>query len=137
MHINHRPALEIDKVEEIFLLREGTPVKYVCSSALTESGVTDWDIFYRDTPHPEFGNRYLGLGYENNQLCICNADNIENLTFDMIEVNGELHYSKSRWDFHSVGDVSIDGGRSYLRLVGNCGYPQKQLVVKDGKFNET
>jgi hypothetical protein len=65
---------------------------------------------------------------------ITNADMVEDANFDMVDVDGTLHYSQHRHDFYSVGDVSIDGGRAYLRRVGNINYPVVSLRLKDGEF---
>jgi hypothetical protein len=61
---------------------------------------------------------------------------IEDLEFGMKEHNGEWHYSQHRHDFHTVGDVSLDGGRAYFRCVGNISSPTKFFTVKDGEFVE-
>jgi len=138
--IKHTPLFDITKVEKLYSEKDGVPVKYVCTSATNRSATFAADVFYRETPHPEFGNHYFGL-YRNPysdhaEIMITNADMVESLDFEMIEVGGELHYSQHRHDFHTVGDVSIDGGREYLRLVGNVNVPRKTLKVKDGKFVE-
>jgi hypothetical protein len=99
------------------------------------------DIFYRETPHPEFGNRYFGL-YHNpsfssdGTIMITNADKIEEAEFGMKEHNGEWHYSQHRHDFYTIGDVSLDGGRAYFRCVGNVSTPTKWLEVRNGEFVE-
>ena len=140
MNIYHRPILDTKRVCELYSAKDGVPVTYVCTSAL---GGEEWamDIFYRETPHPEFGNRYFGL-YHNpsfssdGTIMITNADKIESVEFGMKEHNGEWHYSRHRHDFYTVGDVSLDGGRAYFRCVGNVRSPTKWLEVKDGKFVE-
>jgi hypothetical protein len=136
-NIDHRPLFDTAKVEQIYTEKDGVAVKYVCTTAL-DTGVNPVDVFYRETPHPEFGNRYFGL-YRNmyaagTQIMITNADRIENLEFDMVDVNGTLHYSRDRHDYYTVGDVSIDGGRAYMKRAGNLSYPVVTLKVKDGEF---
>jgi hypothetical protein len=137
MNIHHRPIFDIQKVCKIYSEKDGVPVTYVCTTALGE-GTVPVDIFYRESPHPEYGNRYFGLyrnQYSDNaQIMITNADKIEDLTFDMIEVNGQWHYSQHRHDFYSVGATSIDGGRAYIRLVGDIHVPRTTLKVRDGEF---
>lgn len=134
MNIHHRPLFDTAKVEQIYTEKDGVAVKYVCTTAL-DTGVNPVDVFYRETPHPEFGNRYFGLyyGYKY-QIMITNADRIENLEFDMVDVNGTLHYSRDRHDYNTVDDVSIDGGRAYTKRAGNLSYPVVTLKVKDGEF---
>lgn len=135
MNIQHNPILDVEKASRLYSEKDGVEVRYVCTSSITRHGSFAADIFYRETPHPEFGNRYFGLyfNYEN-QLMITNADMIEELEFNMVDVDGTLHYSQHRHDFRSIGDVAIDGGREYIRRVGNLSHPMKFLKVKDGAF---
>ena len=134
--INHRPRFNVDKVCEIYSKKDGVPVTYVCTSALGSESEA-MDIFYRETPHPEFGNRYFGLysGFSEG-VRITNADDIELTSFDMIFMNNEYHYSQHRHDYLTVGNVSIDGGRAYTKLVGDVRPEIHKFVVKDGKFDK-
>jgi hypothetical protein len=142
MNIQHRPLFDTDKVCKHYSEKDGVPIKYVCTSALGHEAQA-MDIFYRETPHPEFGNRYFGMYFvstgpkeEQRQVWITNADKIEDAEFGMVEVAGGLHYSQHRHDFYSVGDVAVDGGRSYFKRVGDLSVPTKWLKVKNGKFVE-
>lgn len=135
MIIQHNPRVNIQLAEKLYSEKDGVTVKYVCTSAINSYAGIAADIFYRETPHPKFGNRYFGLLYDiEDRLLITNADKIEDLEFNMVDVDGELHYSQHRHDYRVVGDVAIDGGRSYLRRSGNLSRPVKQLKVKDGVF---
>ena len=135
MNIQHNPFLDVEKAAKLYSEKDKVDIRYVCTSAITSYGAQAADIFYRETPHPEFGNRYFGL-FRNidGQLMITAADGIENLEFNMVEVDGSLHYSQHRHDYRVVGEVAIDGGRSYLRRSGDLSIPVKQLKVKDGAF---
>lgn len=140
MNIHHRPFLDPQKVERVYSEKDGVPVRYVCTSAL-DNGTLSMDIFYRDTPHLDYGNRYFGLYFKHmldnsKELMITNADSIEDVTFEMVQVGDKWHYSQDRHDFHTVGDVSIDGGRAYLKRVGNLSHPTKTFRVRDGEFIE-
>jgi hypothetical protein len=140
MNISHRPLFDTEKVSALYSKKDGVPVRYVCTSAPNQHAAYAADIFYRSTTHPEFGNRYFGL-YSNQykdgaEIVITNADKIEELVFDMIEVNGNFHYSQHRHDFYNIGDVSIDGGRSYLRVIGNYSKKIKRFKVVNGNFVE-
>jgi len=146
MNIHHRPIFDTKRVEKHYSKKDGVPVRYVCTSALG-SEARAMDIFYRETPHPEFGNRYFGLYYGMTlpfdgapdgaeALMITNADAIETVEFGMIEMNGKLHYSQHRHDFYSVGNTALDGGRAYFRRVGDISTPAQWFVVKDGEFIE-
>ena len=139
--IHHRPIFDTKRACELYSAKDGVPVTYVCTSALGDEAQA-MDIFYRETPHPEFGNRYFGLYNANNYggvrggLMITNADKIESVEFGMKEHDGEWHYSQHRHDFYTIGDVSLDGGRAYFRCVGNVSSPTKWFEIKDGEFME-
>ena len=137
MNIKHHPIFNIKTIAEFYSEKDGVPVTYVCTSAPNKEATYAADIFYRETPHPDFGNRYFGL-YSNmeNKIMITNVDMIEDLTFSMIEgVNG-WEYSQHRWDYRQVGGYAIDGGRSYTKLVGDIHTPVKVMKVKNGLFEE-
>ena len=136
MVIKHTPLFDTDKIAAHYSEKDGVDVKYVCTSAL---GGQDFatDVFYRSTPHPEFGNRYFAI-YRNHfaagaQIMITNADVIEELEFGMVEdKNGDLHYSAHRHDYKvtDAGNI-IDGGRAYIRGGGGSIH---KFTVKDGEF---
>lgn len=132
--IKHEPTFDIDKVCKLYSERDGVPIKYVCSSALG-SEAQAMDIFYRETPHPEFGNRYFGLfrSFFTDNLMITNADRVEELEFGLVEDDdGNLQYSAHRHDYKCFKNGNmIDGGRAYLK-TSNCkvyGY-----IVKNGEM---
>jgi len=118
--IAHRPLFDTARVEKLYSEKDGVEVKYVCTSALGNEAQA-MDIFYRATPHPDFGNRYFGL-YRNQHfasdgtIMITNADKIEDAEFGMKEHDGEWHYSQHRHDFYTIGDVSLDGQKRLLKL---------------------
>lgn len=135
--IIHESLFDTDKIAEHYSEKDNVEVKYVCTSAL---GAQDFavDVFYRPTPHPEFGNRYFGI-YRNMyaagaQIMITNADKIESLDFGMIEDSeGNLHYSAHRHDYKVVDNGNmIDGGRAYVRTNTST----KAYRVKDGELVE-
>ena len=141
MMINHEPIFDTKRVCELYSKKDGVPVKYVCTSAPNEHASYAADIFYRETPHPEFGNRYFALFQRTEQILIRNADPIEDLTFTAIYSNmlEQWVYSKHRHDYREVPgeNVAIDGGRSYDRMVGDFKSAMvKTFVVKDGEFME-
>lgn len=142
--IQHEPIFDIDKVCEMYSEKDGVPVTYVCTSATNAYGTLAVDVFYRETPHPDFGNRYFGLftryidEVNDPVIMISNADTIEDLTFDMVysKIDNKYHYSQHRHDFRPIPgeDVAIDGGRSYTRMVGDITVNAVSFKVKDGKF---
>ena len=132
MDIKHYPLFKTETVEEHYSKKDGVPVKYVCTTDLNASDVPV-DVFYRATPHPEFGNRYFGLyvDYIRDHLMITNADVVETYEFGMIECDKTWYYSQSHHDckFLSNGEM-IDGGRVYIR----SSVPSVVCVVKNGEF---
>lgn len=136
MSIKHHPLFDTARVEKLYSEKDGVPVKYVCTSAPNEHADYAADIFYRETPHPEFGNHYFGLFYDpiTKHLMITNADVIEDLEFGMLEGPEGWEYSQHRHDFRGIGECSIDGGRAYIRRVGDLSVPMKVMTVVDGEF---
>ena len=134
--IKHEPLFDTDKICEHYSKKDGVPITYVCTSALG-SEEQAMDIFYRESPHPVFGNRYFGL-YHNplsGDLMITNADKIEKQEFGLVEDDdGDLQYSAHRHDYKSFeNDNMIDGGRAYIRSSG-CSV--HMYVIKDSKMVE-
>lgn len=137
MKIIHTPLFETQNIIDHYTEKDGVPISYVCTSAL---GAQEFavDVFYRPTPHPEFGNHYFGL-YRNMfaagaQIMITNADIIEDLEFGMVEdEEGNLHYSAHRHDYKLLDNGQmIDGGRAYIRSNTSC----RVFKVIDGEMVE-
>ena len=131
MNIVHENLFDIEKVEKIYSEKDGVEVKYVCTTDLNASDVPV-DVFYRATPHPQFGNRYFGIYHDHfrGHTMITNADIVESLEFGMIKVDGKYYYSQSHHDYKTVGDKMIDGGRQYIRSNGGA----ITMHIKNGKF---
>lgn len=131
LRINHRSIFDIEKVIRHYSQKDGVAIKYVCTSALGSEEFAR-DIYFRETPHPQFGNRYFALYHGIDGIMICNADRIEDVSFGMIESKDGWEYSQHRHDYRTVGDSMIDGGRAYVRRGGSA--PFKTMRVKDGEF---
>lgn len=135
MNIKHEPLFETEKIALHYTEKDGVPVEYVCTSALGGEEFA-MDIFYRETPHPQFGNRYFGI-YRNpftDRLMITNADKIESVEFGMIKDQaGVLHYSAHRHDYRVIDGKMIDGGRAYIR---SGAHDVEIFKIQDGKFVE-
>jgi hypothetical protein len=123
MKIKHNPITEIEKVLEHFIKKDGVPITYVCTTDLKNSDVPI-DVFFRETPHPKFGNRYFGIFVHpvTQSTMICDADMVESLSFGLVENDsGELEYSRSHHDFKMFKNGNmIDGGREYIRSSQLC-----------------
>lgn len=136
MNINHEPQFDVEKVTQHYTQKDGVPVKYVCTTDLRASDVPV-DVYYRETPHPEFGNKYFGLYYDHvrEHMMICNADIIESedFHFGCVSDGNVLHYSQSHHDYKSFDNgAMIDGGRQYTRH--NPTAPLYIYKVIDGEF---
>lgn len=119
-----------DQIIEHYSKKDGVDVKYVCTTDLRNSDMPA-DIFYRSTPHPEFGNRYFGLFNGPDGLLITNADMVEDFNFGMIkDSDNNWYYSSSHHDCLFIEDKMIDGGRQYIRSTGLDGV----FKIKDGEF---
>ena len=143
--IIHEPLVDTEKVCKLYGEKDGVTVTYVCTTDLDRSDMPV-NVFYRQTPHPDYGNRYFGLLYNHDgRLYIINADSVESLEFGMIEdTEGNLHYSKCHHDmkyipgyedlFEVQNSRFIDGGREYVRVGGNPPPKVHYYKVKDGEF---
>jgi hypothetical protein len=139
MNIKHAPIFDTKRVERLYSEKDGVPVKYICTTDLSVSD-RPIDVFYRDTPHPEFGNRYFGLfrnthpaADADGNILITNADEIESYEFGMIEdKDGWMWYSQCHHDCLFLDGKMIDGGRQYIRSTGD----HVVFAVKNGKFIE-
>ena len=132
MDIKHPYQFDREKIESHYTEKDGVPVKYVCTTDLKASDVPV-DIYYRATPHPEFGNRYFGLYHDNvrGHMMICNADIVEDFEFGMIkDSDNNWYYSSSHHDCIFIEDKMIDGGRQYIRSTGLDGV----FKIENGRF---
>ena len=132
MNIQHSTLFDTAKVEAHYTEKDGADVKYVCTSALGSQDFAT-DVFYRPTPHPEFGNKYFGLYHDHmrGHMMITNADQIESLEFGMIESKGKYYYSQHRHDYKVIDDKMIDGGRAYIR---SGAHDVDVFKIQDGEF---
>jgi len=130
MDIKHPKIFDTDKIEEIYSKKDGVPVKYVVTTDLQNSD-QPLDIFYRDTPHPEFGNKYFGLYSKKGEHYITNADAVEDYEFGMIQdKDNNWYYSSCHHDCLFIDGKMIDGGRVYIRSTGLDGV----FKIKNGEF---
>ena len=139
--VNLRPVFNVDKVEEFYSDKDGVPCNYVITTQQHRGGPVV-DVYYRETPHPEFGNHYFGLCYsapstrifKARNVLICNADWVEELDFFMIkDSKGIYEYSQHVHDYHCCDTGCIDGGREYTKLSGKTaeGLPEVYKMFVD------
>ena len=137
MNIKHNPQFNIEKVTAHYSKKDGVPVHYVCTTDLDESD-KPFDVYYRDTPHPDHNNYYFGLyADEDDRMMICKADTIEKYNFGLIaeSTSDEWVYSRSQHNRVEIDSGYIDGGRKYIKRGGDLD-TQKHIVAKvlDGEF---
>ena len=130
MNIQHSPLFNTKKAEEIYTERDGVLVKYVCTTATQEGGDFAADIFYRETPHPVFGNYYFGLLRQYGDTLVTDADIVESFEFGMINIEGKYYYSQSHHDYKEIDGQMIDGGRQYIRSSGAV----HLFKIQEGRF---
>lgn len=128
MNIKHYPITNTNQVEQIYSEQDKVPVKYVCSTEFIDGIIAD--IFYRETPHPVFGNRYFAILFRDDKPYIANADRVEGMSFGMVmNDQGAWEYSRSRHDYKSFKNGNmIDGGRDYIKSSGKV----KVFFIRDG-----
>lgn len=121
MDIKHDTVTNIDKIIETYKATEGVDIIYVCTTDLVVGNVPV-DVFYRDTPHPDFKNHYFGVYPEGTQVKVCNADMITNLHFGVVENDeGALEYSRSLAETKSFANGNqIGGGRIRIQCNAPC-----------------
>lgn len=126
LQFNHNTTINVEEIAKTYSEKDKVPVHFVCVTDFGNNSPTY--VFYRETPHPEFGNRYFGIRFDLTGGYIMNADSVENQVFSCIIVDDTCYYSRYRHDYVSVDGCFIDGGRNYTR--SNCEtYP---AIVKDG-----
>ena len=133
MNIQHKTLFDVALVTEHYSKKDGVPVTYVCTTDLNASDVPV-DVYYRETPHPQFGNKYFGLYHDHvrGHLMITNADIVESFEFGMIEQDGKYYYSQSHHDYKVLDNGKmIDGGRVYIRSSVGCDVIMR---IINGKF---
>lgn len=131
LKIKHNPQFNPLKIEDYYTAKDGVAVFYI---GTTEKKGNLYDVFYRETPHPKFGNHYFGLTTKDGDSYITNMDCIEEYTFHMaLDSRNVYHYSRHVHDFVKYDkDKFIDGGRDYARYS----LPSEihTLIVKDGEW---
>lgn len=136
MNVKHYPITNTNKVCETMRSRDGVEISYVCTTEIRGNNLP-CDVFFRETPHPEFGNRYFAIFAAKDGVRITDADCVEEYTFVCIpDLNGNLHYSRYRHDFVDLDTGSfVDGGRAYVRIGGDLDNNYTFKVV-NGQFVE-
>jgi hypothetical protein len=91
-------------------------------------------IFWQVKPPVEGYSHYFGLFTRDDKIMITDGSTAFSEPMSGIVANsGEVIYSRYRHDFHysADGSVAVDGGRDYMRCLGNI-YNPRVHIVADG-----
>lgn len=97
-----------------------------------------WDnnvvaVFYQETPpQPDYSHYFAIRIREGHAYIMSGASAVAEPIEAIVARNGEVVYSRCRWDYRTSkdGSVSIDGGRDYTRLVGDASINAKRVLLK-------
>lgn len=98
--------------------------KYVLESCLKpkDSGWLNFPaaIFYTEKAHPA-GSNYMAIFKEGHDLVIADGITaVKDVIYEGLEAEGEVIYSRYRWDGRSgKNGAFVDGGRDYFRYGGD------------------
>lgn len=90
-------------------------------------------IFWQETPPQEGYSNYFALFVRDGKVYITSGETaFDSPIYGIVARNGEIVYSRHRWDCRSSSDgsVMIDGGRDYMRLVGDTSISAQQVELK-------
>lgn len=126
---------------KINVVEEKYKAKFVGQFCLRDK-IGNWanetvNVFWQETPPVEGYSNYFALFIRDGKAVITSgASAVEGNIIAVEANNGEIIYSRCRWDCRTSADGStwIDGGRDYVRT----GVPVKQLTIQviDGDFYE-
>lgn len=122
--------------EEIKRMEEHFNAKYICETSIKDRN-ENWinipvAVFWQDKAHPQ-GSNYFGIFFGHmNQLMICDAISATLESFTGAVNGDEVIYSRYRHDYRQGNGFAIDGGRDYVKIVGDVNVKLVQLqIVKD------
>ncbi len=117
--IVHSPVGDVKALEKFYSEKDGVPCTYVlttCNPQDKSRRMYDmYDIFYRETPHPVFGNKYFGIsssGY------ICNGDFVAGMPVSLIEANKKYFYGQAARTLKAAG---VDTSNTIRTVVQDGG----------------
>jgi len=123
-------------IKEIEDMRDAKYMGYWCGK--TKDG--GWaerplDVFYQEDPDTEAGHsNYFGLLVKGDQVLITDAKSCFSEPMQGIVEEDVVYVSRYRHDFvQTPSGQAIDGGRDYVKLVGDS-TKTITINVKDGEF---
>jgi hypothetical protein len=88
-------------------------------------------IFWQETPPVEGYSNYFGILEQHGTLLITSGASAFSEPIEgIVARNGEVNFSRYRHDFHysTDGSVAVDGGRDYMRVLGDIHQPRVHLI---------
>jgi hypothetical protein len=128
--------------ESVKKVEEKYNAKYVLESCV-KLRTGDWAnfptaIFYTEKAHPQ-GSNYFALYYDGSDLMITDGlSAVQDVIFEGLEAEGEVIYSRYRWDSRGgKNGAFVDGGRDYFRFGGDSfnDYNRVKFRVIEGQIN--
>lgn len=93
-------------------------------------------LFWNDEPHPA-GSNWMMLFRHDGQWLVRDGIEASRIPICCVVSNDkQLLFSKSNYDFRTShdGSVSVDGGRNYMRILGNIKCERKWLAPQLGEL---
>jgi hypothetical protein len=98
---------------------------------------TPVDVFYVENPDRSKGHsNYFGMFRKGENVFITNAESCfaDGMT-GVLSPDGEVGISRYRHHMQAVGAGAIDGGRDYIKVIGEAvWYPTIRVTVEGGEF---
>jgi hypothetical protein len=111
--------------------------KYVCElSIMAKRGwaASPAQIYYQEEPPQEGYSNYFAIVQQEGQVFITTGASVVGIPIHGVMLkSGEVIYSRYGHDYRSAstGDVSVDGGLEYMRILGDPStYDRVTLTIK-------
>jgi hypothetical protein len=127
--------------EGIRAVEEKRSCRYVCEWHIIDSRgeihESPMMLFWNDVSHPQ-GSNWMALYHTGGGWYVRDGITASRLpTQAYVSDDGEAVFSKHRHDLRSSrdGTITVDGGRSYTRLMGNLKCRRIWLLPQQGEMN--
>lgn len=119
--------------EQIKIIEKNRNAKYVCS---IEHMNTKCELFYGDEVHPVSQSRYFLIYYSDNELMITSGKPLDGFEINAHLTDNKIVYSRFNHDFKQHGNITVDGGPTYCRVLYQEGNKPQSVTLKimDGKL---
>lgn len=112
--------------------------KYYKAKYILEIG-EDFPILYFYQEEPPAGySKYFGIYITKKKTFILNGDKIKDIILTCVKKGETWIYSHYTHHYNGGNGLDIDGGLSYIRLIGDVGNKSliKKFKIEDGKLKE-